>query len=87
MLKLYKGMTCLLLCAWILWSESYFKKEKQPGAVIIGAFNALLDCDRSLERLIERRKKEGFEVDAGTVHYSKDRFTALICLPDTVKLN
>ena len=81
-----KAMTCFVLCAWIMWSEYYVRNERQPNAAIISAFNTLYDCEGGLNRLIERRKKEGLEVGAGTVHYSKDRYSALICLPDTVKL-
>ena len=81
-----KAIGCSILCAWIMWSESYVNSEKM-GAEILAAFNTLTDCEAGLTRMVERQKQKGIEVGPGTIHYSKNRMSALLCLPDTMKLN
>lgn len=58
MLTLRKGITCALLCAWILWSRTYINNDlKEVG--ITNAFLTLNECHDGLTELVRRNKNLG----------------------------
>ena len=83
---MFKAMTCFVLCAWILWSQSYLDKQKATLEVI-NAVDTRDECRARLSDLIADNKERGKKVEPGIIHWNERQYASLICLPDTVKLN
>jgi hypothetical protein len=81
-----KAMSCYVLCAWVLWSQSYLDKQKATLEVI-NAYDTSNECRTGLADLIAGNKERGKKVEPGIIYWNERQYATLICLPDTVKPN
>jgi hypothetical protein len=60
-----KALGCLLLCAWILWQETFIENTK-ARTDIIEALESKNECEDAISGMIARAKKRGSEVGPAT---------------------